>query len=312
MSHRTKGFLLVLVSALSFSIIPILGKIAYSMGISPLNLLAWRFVIAAVAIWLISPFFVGRRLLVKKVDLLHFILQGVIGYGFASIGFFTALTYLNASLVSILLYLYPSLVTIFARVVFKERLTKHRLVVLTITFIGSLLVTNIFQATSSPIVWRGILWGILGAVAYSVFNLYSQKTTANAHPLVVSTYSLTAMAVFFALLAPRNEFLNINPKGLAVAGIIGIVCTILPIVSYLAGIKLIGAGRAAIISTFEPAFTIILAFVFLKESLTFLQTLGALLIFGGVLALQFTKTAAREVQLSETPSEFGEQQNIGL
>ncbi len=289
MSQQTKGFVLVFISAFSFSLLPIFTKLAYALGISPMNLLAWRFITAAIVIWLIAPPLVGRSLFVRKIDLLHFAVQGILGYGLASIGFFTALTYLNASLVSILLYLYPAMVTLFSRIFFKEHLTVYRIVIILITFTGSLFVTNVFASSTNHVQLPGILFGVLAALAYSFFNLYSQKTTARTHPLVVSTYSLTALSIWFTLLAPRSEFLHINLKVLGIATIIGVVSTVLPIFTYLSGIKLIGASRAAVISTFEPAFTIVLAFIILGENLTLLQTLGALLIFSGVIALQLEK-----------------------
>ncbi len=289
------------VSAFCFALLPIFGKFAYSLGATPLNLLAWRFIVAAGALWLTVPFLVGRQIKVSLTDLAHFVLQGIIGYGLASIGFFNALTYLDASLVSILLYTYPVLVTILSRLVFREKLSPLRWLIIAMTFAGSFLVTNLLQTPLGQVPWKGVLFGLQAALAYSVFNIYGQKTTANTPPLVVSTYAVSSMAVFFALIVPKHELMSINLPLLGIASVIGVVSTIIPIITYLSGIKHIGASRAAIISTFEPVFTIILAFLILGDHLTMSQSIGASLIFAGVIILQLEKRPDPAVEKSDVP-----------
>ncbi len=290
------------VSAFCFALLPIFGKYAYSLGITPLNLLAWRFIVAAAALWLTVPFLVGRKLKVRAIDLLHFVLQGIIGYGLASIGYFNALTYMDASLVSILFYTYPVLVTILSRLIFREKLSPLRWLIIAMTFVGSFLVTNLLQTTLGQVPWKGVLFGLQAALAYSVFNIYSQKTTARTQPLVVSTYAVSSMAVFFVLIVPKHELLNINMPLLVISLIIGLVSTIIPIITYLTGIKHIGASRAAVISTFEPVFTLILAFFILGDHLTFSQTIGAALIFAGILVLQLERKPNPQLEQGDSSS----------
>ena len=47
---ETRGLALVALSTLAYSVLPILGKIAYAAGVRPLPLLAWRYVVAAALI----------------------------------------------------------------------------------------------------------------------------------------------------------------------------------------------------------------------------------------------------------------------
>jgi drug/metabolite transporter (DMT)-like permease len=56
--------------------------------------------------------------------------------------------------------------------------------------------------------------------------------------------------------------------------------------AFFRGIKEIGASRAAIISTFEPAATAILAFLGLGEVLTIWQIAGGVIVLSGVLVLR--------------------------
>ena len=186
--------------------------------------------------------------------------------------------------------------TILSRLIFREKLSPLRWLIIAMTFAGSFLVTNLLQTSLGQVPWRGVMFGLQAALAYSVFNIYSQKTTAHTPPLVVSTYAVSSMAVFFIIIVPKHELLSINLPLFGIAVIIGLVSTIIPIITYLTGIKHIGASRAAVISTFEPVFTIVLAFFFLGDHLTLSQTLGAALIFAGILVLQLEQRPKAEPQ----------------
>jgi drug/metabolite transporter (DMT)-like permease len=63
--------------------------------------------------------------------------------------------------------------------------------------------------------------------------------------------------------------------------------------AFFAGMNRIGASKSAIIQTFEVLVTVTMGLVFLDESLTGRQVLGAALILGGVILL--TRSEARRV-----------------
>jgi drug/metabolite transporter (DMT)-like permease len=71
---------------------------------------------------------------------------------------------------------------------------------------------------------------------------------------------------------------------LALIGL-GTLSTTLPIVFMLVGILAIGAPNAAILSTIEPIMTVILAAIFLGESLGVMQGIGGAFILASVILL---------------------------
>jgi drug/metabolite transporter (DMT)-like permease len=62
--------------------------------------------------------------------------------------------------------------------------------------------------------------------------------------------------------------------------------TAIPVLSFIMGLRLIGASRAAILSTFEPASTVVLAVLLLGESGSPLQYVGGALVLASVIALE--------------------------
>jgi drug/metabolite transporter (DMT)-like permease len=65
-----------------------------------------------------------------------------------------------------------------------------------------------------------------------------------------------------------------------------LVPTFAAVVLYLEGIRGLGPSQAAVVSTFEPLFTIALAAWLLGERLAPLQLVGAALVLGGVVAAE--------------------------
>ena len=81
-------------------------------------------------------------------------------------------------------------------------------------------------------------------------------------------------------------------------GAIVVVPTFIAIVLYLEGIRGLGPSQAAVISTLEPLFTIVLAGIVLHERLVLIQWVGAALVLSGVV---FAEVAARRI---EQPAAF--------
>ena len=73
--------------------------------------------------------------------------------------------------------------------------------------------------------------------------------------------------------------------GWAATVAIAVVCTVVAILAFFAGLKRIGPARAAIASTLEPVVTVVLAWAVLGESLSAMQLLGGALVLGAAARL---------------------------
>ena len=73
---------------------------------------------------------------------------------------------------------------------------------------------------------------------------------------------------------------------------VGVVSTFIAIQTFYAGAQRIGAAQASLISTVEPIWTIVLAYLLFGFTLTPVQLVGGALIIAGVLLAQ-TGPAAR-------------------
>jgi drug/metabolite transporter (DMT)-like permease len=79
--------------------------------------------------------------------------------------------------------------------------------------------------------------------------------------------------------------------GAAWAALVGFgVFSAFAVVAFLGGARRIGAARAALVSTFEPVYTIVLATLLLGETLGPIQVLGGTLVVVGVVLAESGRT----------------------
>jgi drug/metabolite transporter (DMT)-like permease len=284
LSEKNMGYVLVALSAAGFGLLSILIKLSYSLGAEPMTLLAARFSVALVVIWIVALMVDRQALRISRKDLLYIAIVGPFGVGYCSILYFYSLQLVDASLFAALLYTYPSMVNVAAAIWLRERLTPRRILALAITFLGVVFVTGLDRLASMQISLLGVLLGLGASATYAFYSLGIQRQTRKHPPLVVNTYVLTFGTLVVLLVRPPFAWQgSLDWPVLVLVAAMAIFCTVLPILFYLTGIRRIGAGRAAIVSNLEPIVTIMLAMTVLAERLDGVQFLGVLAVLVGVI-----------------------------
>src|SRR3712207_5429305 len=133
------GALLCLLSAAAFGAMAIFGKLAYDEGVGVGALLLVRFVLAA-AVLLVLVRASGALRGIPPRAVGAGLLMGGVGYATQAGLFFLALERMDASLLSLLLYTYPAMVTVAAIALGRERATRRRVVALVVASAGTVLV----------------------------------------------------------------------------------------------------------------------------------------------------------------------------
>jgi drug/metabolite transporter (DMT)-like permease len=283
-SHHLVGALMCAGSAASFGAMGIFGKLAYDAGVGVLTLLVVRFVLAAAILGAANALRRPRVRLPGRSALLTALGLGAIGYAAQAGLFFQALTRIDASLTELVLYIYPSLVTLGAVALGRDRLDRVRVASLLLAFLGLALV--LFVADPAELDALGVALAFGAAVAYTAYILVSD--TVRTEPLLLAALVCAGAAFSFALTAAvsGDASLDFDPEGWLWLGAIALVSTVLAIVLFFGGLQRVGPSRASIISTVEPLVTVLLAFVVFGESLAAVQLLGGALVLASVILLQ--------------------------
>jgi drug/metabolite transporter (DMT)-like permease len=278
------GSLLCLASAAAFGSMAIFGKLAYDEGATVGTLLATRFVLAAALFWLLA---LGRLRGLRRRDVALALALGAVGYGAQAGGYFTALERLDASLLSLLVYTYPVIVTVAAVALGRE--TGSRCTALALVLASSGLVLVLAGASAGALDPVGTALALGTAIVYSAYILVSQGVAARVGPLALGALVCTGAAGSLTLGAAAAG--DLHPAAVSAAGFgwlggLAAVSTVAAIALFFAGLRSAGPTAASILSTLEPVVTVALAFLAFGESLGGAQLAGGALVLLAVLAVR--------------------------
>src|SRR4051794_21406086 len=284
LNPHNRGVALCVLSAVGFGAMAIFAKEAYAGGVTVVTLLSLRFLLAALLFWGVV-LARGARLPERRV-VVGGLLLGAIGYAAQGGLYFGALTRLDASLTSLLTYIYPILVFLGALALGRERATPRRLGALGLATAGTMLV--LLGGSVGIVDPVGVAMALGCAVVYGAYILISDRMVGEVDPFVLAALVCSGAAVSMLGVGASTSSLHL---GFAVAGwgwIALLACgsTVLGISAFLVGLREVGPGTASIVSTAEPAVTVGLATTIYGEALGPSQMFGAVLVLGAVVILQ--------------------------
>lgn len=276
---RLTGILLIAISAASFGTLAIFGRFAYAAGMDTFTVLFLRFTISASIMTLIQ--FLRKERFPRGRILVQLIGMGALGYVGQSFMYLTAINYASAGLVALLLYLYPFFVMVLSAIVFREKVTRVKIIALVLALFGTALTVD--PAGGQLI---GALMAITAAAIYSVYIIVGTNVMKHVSAVQSSTVIFASAGVVYGILTAFNgaHFPTANSGWYTMIGIV-LVATVVPVVTFLAGLEMIGPTNAAMLSTLEPVVTVLLATWLFQERLNAVSLLGGGLILVAVILL---------------------------
>src|SRR5256886_9946508 len=249
------GQAMVLMSATAFGTLPIFAKLGYANGLGTQQLLAFRFVLAALGMAAMA-FLLGQNILrLRRKDVAILLAVGGLCYPVHSLTSFLALRPLPASLVVLIAYIYPSLVVVAGWLFLHRSIAAWHLVALMASFAG---VAMLVGGARFQISWA---LAVTSPVVYTGYILVGERVMGTAPALAASAVIMMGAALGFSLLALLTGQLSApsSMPGWSICVGIALVPTMFAISLFLAALPRVGSARAALLSTWEPGVTALLA-----------------------------------------------------
>jgi drug/metabolite transporter (DMT)-like permease len=275
---------MVLGSATAFGTLAIFAKLGYAAGLGTQQTLAFRFLLAAIGMIALALALGQNPLRLRRNQLLTLFGLGAIVYTGQSLTYFIALRSLEASLVVLIAYIYPSLVVIAGWLFLRRTVSVWHGVALAMSFAGVALLVGGAQFHLS---WA-LVFAIASPTIYTGYILIGERVMTSVPAVAASAVIMSGAAIAFCVLAAFSHELAVpaNTRGWAVAVGIALFPTMIAISLFLAGLPRIGAARAALLSTWEPVVTVFLAVVVLGDRLSLVQVAGGILVIVAVIVVQ--------------------------
>ena len=176
--NNFKPMLLAIIAVLAFSTKAVFAKIAYDKyDVSYISILALRMGFSLPFFILIEKIFRKKEdNKLKSKQYFFIILLGILGYYLSSLFDFIGLTYISASLERLLLFVYPTLVLIFNKLIFKKKINTGQMIALIFAYIGLIVIfteAKIYLiADNSYLI--GSAFVLLSATTYALYLVGNQ------------------------------------------------------------------------------------------------------------------------------------------
>ena len=195
---------------------------------------------------------------------------------------FEAYNYTSVATATLCYYLAPMFVILASPLVVGERLTAKKLICVLTALLGMVFVSGVLESGGGSSDLRGVLLGLGAAVLYaSVVLMNKQLGDVPAYDrTIVQLSSSAAVLLPYVLLTENLGTLSFTPGTIALLLVVGVVHTGIAYALYFGSLMQLKAQTAAILSYIDPVVAVLLSALVLREHMSLLSGLGAVLVLG--------------------------------
>ncbi|MBX3082424.1 MAG: DMT family transporter [Anaerolineae bacterium] len=300
-TNLTRGYIITLISAAILSTTAIFIRYLTATYHMPALILAfWRDLMVTVTLVLVLGLVRPALLRVERRHLPY-----LIGYGLI-LAIFNALWTLSvalngAAISTVLVYSSAAFTALLGWLLLKEQLTWAKVVAVTFSLGGCILISGAFDPAAWQLNLIGILTGISSGLLYAIYSLMGRAAaqrqinpwTTVLYTFGVASILLVCVNLFFGDLVPGAAtqpadlwWLGDAVTGWLVLFLLAAGPTVIGFGLYNVSLSYLLASVANLIVTLEPVFTAVMAYILFSERLSAVQVGGSLLIMAGVIFLR--------------------------
>lgn len=232
------------------------------------------------------PFYLVRRRKVKQpLPYKKLVLMGLAGTTLYYFVFNTGMKLVSASTGALIEGLVPVAIAIPAAIILKEHLSKRTIAGIVLSVSGVILVGFIGNAEKSQNALLGSFLIVGAVLLWSAYTLLS-RSVKDSDTVLVTTVS-TFIGTALSLPLPAYEIIvhgmpDISWKAWAGMIYLGIFATAVAYSLYNQALENLPAAQVGNFLNLNPVIGALIAFIFLKDSLTTLQLAGGVLVLAGI------------------------------
>lgn len=227
---------------------------------------------------------------IRLRDLPVFIGSGLLGMLGINLCYTEAINYLTLSLAAVLLSTAPVFVMLMAAVIFKERITRRKLVCMLLAIAGCAMATGIFDQTVSFSA-KGVVLGVLSAIFYALYSICSRIATDRGyHTFTIIFYSVLMLLIVLAPFADIGQLVDFAAQAPAAHMTFyishSLFTSVLPYVFLTLALMYAEAGIVSILASGgEPVSAVVFGMIFYEEMPTPLAAVGMAVTIAALAAL---------------------------
>ena len=293
------GYGMVLVAAALFGVNGSVAKVALSSGMSSLRLTEARCAGACVGLMLIVLVRSPAALRISRAEVLRLAVFGVCGVALVQLFYFLAIHRLAIGIALLIQYLGPLLVAIYARTFGHERVRRRIWAALALSLTGLALMVELWQGVALD--GLGVVFALISAVIFAAYLLLAEYEVGLRDPVSLMAWGFFFATVFWTIVQPWWSFpvgrvaRTVSLQGRladwhlpvwALVLWVVVLGSIVPFVLIVGALRHVSATRVGIATMLEPVVATIVAWAWLRETLTPVQLAGAGVVLAAILLAQ--------------------------
>ena len=302
------GYVFAFLAAALFGLNGVLTKVLMESGLDALQVTQFRVIGAAliggIVLLILSP----RSFRLAKRQILPVTIMGVVGVALLQATYALAVNLLPVGIALLLEYTAVPMVAVVAFFFFKERVRRRLWVSIGFVMAGLAIVAQVWASTLNPV---GVMWGLIAAVTLATYFLVGERQLQTISPLALLFWTMTIATVFWSF---SSGWWRVSPgifvESVSLQGSLESVSaplwvlllwnvsmgSFLPFLLSLAALKRLSATAAGIAATSEVAFAFFFAWLWLVETISSFQSIGAALVLAGIVIAQTARRSPVVVQ----------------
>lgn len=206
---------------------------------------------------------------------IHMLLFGVLGMAMCQLTYFTTIGLSNAGTATVLEYLSPAMIMVYAAIRKRKFPGSVKLIVLILALLGTFLLATHGKMGELALSKEALIWGIASAAAYALNSLLPENLMKKYGTIPVVGWGMVIGGVVLSI--PYQVW---NPRGLfdgatmlALLGIV-VIGTLFSYTGYMEGLRRIGAERANLYACIEPVSATAFAVLWLGSDIQMIDFAG--------------------------------------
>jgi drug/metabolite transporter (DMT)-like permease len=260
----------------------------------------FREIFVCLTLLVILAIFSPKLLKMRRQDRLFLLIYGAILAVFNSL-WTLSVAFNGAAISTVLAYSSAAFTALLGRLIFKERLDWAKLLAVTASLAGCVLVSGAYEKAAWGANLAGIVTGILSGLLYAIYSLMGRAASQRGinpwtallyifavAPIFLFGFNMIGKGVMPGAIKTTADFLWLgsNWGGWALLLFLAAGPTLAGYGLYNISLTFLPSSVANLIASTEPAFTVVIAYLFLGEMMKGVQIGGGLLIIGGVVFLR--------------------------
>ena len=215
---------------------------------------------------------------IKKGDRLGLILSGFF-MGLHWVTYFHSLQISNVAIAIISLYTFPIITALLEPLILKTKFHKSHLITGGIVILGMYIINPVINFESDN--FKGACFGVLYALCYALRNICIKPKVAKYNQSSLMFFQMLVVSIILVPSLYHFNADNVVPF-LPALSILALVTTVIGHTMFIKSLKHFTASSASLISSMQPLYGIILAFLLLDEQPRLNTLIGGCLVISAV------------------------------